>query len=363
MRVYIGTYTRREPHVAGKGEGIYQYRLDLATGSLTFADKVPDVANPSFLALGPERRCLYCVNEMSGEEGKATGGVSAFRLDPEHGGLHLINQQTTQGTSPCHLTVDPSGRYLLVVNYGSGSLCVLPILEEGGLGPIVEFVQHEGSSINPQRQTGPHPHSVNVGPVDHLVYVPDLGLDKVFIYELDIETGELKPYHEQPWARTKSGAGPRHMDFHPSGGFAYVANELDSTVTVFAVDPERGTLKEVQTLPALPANFEGKSWCADIHVHPNGRFIYCSNRGHDSIAVFGVDESSGRLTPVAHTPTQGKTPRNFSLDPSGIYLLAANQNSDDIHVFRVDGKSGKLTPTGHSIEVPTPVAVKMMPRA
>ncbi|HXF63057.1 MAG TPA: lactonase family protein [Caldilineaceae bacterium] len=360
LLVYIGTYTRRDPYSTGKGDGIYLYRLDLLSGALTFAGKATETVNPSFLAFDPERRYLYCVNEVDGRDGKSMGAVSAFAMDPASGKLALINQQSTQGTSPCHLVVDATRRYVLVANYGSGSVCVLPILESGGLGPIVDFVQHEGSSINPQRQQSPHPHSVNLNRNNRLVYVPDLGLDKIMIYELDGARGKLTPYHEQPWARTKSGAGPRHLDFHPNQPFVYVVNELDSTVTVFALDQERGTLKEVQTVSALPADFSGKSTGADIHVHPSGRFLYSSNRGHDSIAIFGVDESSGRLTPIGHTPSGGRTPRNFAIDPTGAYLLAANQQSDSVVIFRIDAKSGRLTPTEQEIQAPTPVCIKLI---
>jgi 6-phosphogluconolactonase len=258
--------------------------------------------------------------------------------------------------------VDATARYVLVSNYSSGSVCVLPILETGGLGPIVDFVQHEGGSIHPQRQQSPHPHSVNLDRDNRLAYVPDLGLDKVMIYELDLARGKLISYHEQPWARTRSGAGPRHLAFHPNEQTVYVVNELDSTVAVFALDSARGTLKEVQSISTLPADFDEKSWAADIHVHPNGRFVYASNRGHDSIAVFSVAEETGMLSLVAYTSTQGAVPRNFGIDPTGTFLLAANQNSDDVYVFRIDQKSGRLTPTGNSVQTPTPVCVKFLPR-
>lgn len=358
--VYVGTYTRREPHVGGKGEGIYQYRFDGTTGAMSLMGKVQGIVNPSFLAIHPTRRYLYCVNEIAGTDGKGSGAVSAFAIDRASGALALLNQQPAQGTSPCHLAIEPLGRCLLVANYGSGSVCVLPILEDGALGPIADFVQHEGSSVNPQRQQSPHPHSVNIAPSGRLVYVPDLGLDKVMIYELDAIQCKLKPYHEQPWARTKSGAGPRHLAFHPSGRLIFVANELDSTVTVFAVDEHKGTLREVQTISALPEDFHDKSWCADIHVHPSGRVVYVSNRGHDSIAVFRIDEGHGTITPIEYVSTRGKFPRNFALDPAGRFLVAANQNSDDMFVFHVDAKSGKLTPVGERIEVGTPVCVKFL---
>lgn len=358
--VYVGTYTQRESHVGGKGEGIYLYRFNTTTGAMALAGKKLEIVNPSFLVIDPEQRFLYCVNEVTGGDDKGGGAVSAFMIDAANGALELINQQSTQGLSPCHLALDSKRRCLLVSNYGSGSVCVLPIQENGGLGPIADFIQHEGSSVNPQRQQSPHPHSVNLEPGGERVYVPDLGLDKVMIYELDVEQCTLKPYHEQPWARVKSGAGPRHLAFHPSGRFIFVANELDSTVTVFAVDETRRTLREVQTVSAIPEDFGDKSWCADIHVHPSGKVVYVSNRGHDSIAVFRIDETHGTISLVERTPTQGKFPRNFALDPTGRFLVAANQNSDDMFVFHVDVKSGKLSPVGERIEVGSPVCVRFL---
>lgn len=359
--VYVGTYTRRETHVGGKGEGIYLFRFDMATGAMTLVEKTLGVANPSFLTIDPSRRFLYCVNEGTGADGKNSGAVSAFAIDRTTGSLEFLNQQSTHGLSPCHLAVDASQRCLLVANYGSGSVCVLPILENGALGAVADLVQHEGASVHPQRQQAPHPHSVNFDPSGRFVYVPDLGLDKVLIYELDAEQYKLVTYHEQPWARTKSGAGPRHMAFHPSGRLAFVANELDSTVTVFEVDEQKGTLLESQTVSALPEDFRDKSWCADIHVHPSGRVVYVSNRGHDSIAVFRIDEGHQSISLVEHVSTRGQFPRNFALDPAAQFLVAANQNSDDLFVFRMEGRSGKLTPVGDRIEVGTPVCVKFMP--
>jgi 6-phosphogluconolactonase len=369
LLVYVATYSRREPEVSGKGDGIYLYRLDLTGGALTFAGKATEAVSPGFLAFDPERNHLYCVNELNGQDRKVTGGASAFNVDRATGLLTLINQQSTQGNSPCFLVVDASTRFVLVTNYATGSVCVFPILENGGLGPIVDFVQHEGTSVHPQRQQSAHPHSVNLDHNNRLAYVPDLGLDKVMIYELDTDKGKLVAYHEQPWARTRSGSGPRHMDFHPSHPFAYVVNELDSTITAFALDPGRGTLKEIQTVEGLPADFAdasatpgtSRSSAANIHVHPSGKFLYTSNRGHDSIAMFAVDEASGKLTALGHVSTQGKTPRNFAIDPTGAYLLVANQHSDNLVVFRIEAKSGKLTPTEHSVDLPTPLCIKIVP--
>ncbi len=357
--LYIGTYTRRAAHVQGKSEGIYLLHLDLKQGALHPAGQVTGVDNPSYLALAPDGQHLYAVNEVSDFGGKASGAVSAFAIDPETGSLTFINQQPSQGAAPCHVTVEASGRYVLAANYGGGSVVMFPIQRDGRLGVASDFVQHEGSSVNPQRQEGPHAHSINVDPNNRFALAADLGLDKILIYRLDLETGKLTPNPEQPWARVKAGAGPRHLAFHPNGRFVYVINELDSTMTAFAYDGERGTLKEIQTLSTLPEDFQGRSHCADVHVHPSGKFVYGSNRGHDSIVIYACDEGSGELKLVGHEPTQGAVPRDFALDPTGTYLLAANQNSDNIVVFRIDARSGRLTPTGHVAQVPTPVCIQM----
>jgi 6-phosphogluconolactonase len=358
--VYVGAYTRREAHVLGKSEGIYVYRLDLASGAMTYASKITGVENPSFLALHPNCRYLYAVNEVGDFGGHSSGAVSAFSMDRQTGALTFLNQQPTQGAFPCHLSVDATGRCVLAANSGGGSVCVLPIGNDGRLGAPSDFIQHEGSSVNPQRQAGPHAHSITVDPSNRYVFAADLGLDKILIYALDSVQGKLKPNHEQPWARVKTGAGPRHFAFHPSRKYAYVINEIGSTMTAFAYDETRGVLHELQTLSTLPENFEGRSHTADVHVHPSGKFVYGSNRGHDSIAIFTVDEKTGKLTLIGHESTQGKTPRNFAIDPTGAYLLAANQNTDNIVIFRIDARSGKLTPTGHTLQTPTPVCLKFL---
>jgi 6-phosphogluconolactonase len=247
-----------------------------------------------------------------------------------------------------------------VANYAGGSVSVLPIGEDGRLGELTDLVQHHGSSANPQRQKSPHPHSANLDAANRYLFVPDLGLDKIMIYRIDSPRGKLKP-NDEPWARVKAGAGPRHFAFHPKGRYAYVINELDSTVTAFAFDETRGTLKEIQTVPTLPDSFTGNSTCADVHVSPSGKFLYGSNRGHDSIVIFAIDEDTGQLTYVEHEPTQGKTPRNFAIDPTGTFLLAANQNSDTVVTFRIDPVTGRLSPTGHVASVPSPVCLKLVP--
>lgn len=361
MYIYVGTYTRSLPHVQAKSEGIYLLQMDPGSGVLTHVSKMAGVENPSFVALHPSGNYLYAANEVGDFGGKASGAVSAFAIDRASGALTFLNQEPTDGAAPCHLSVDATGRYLLTANYTGGSVAVHPIGADGRLGKMSDFVQHHGSSINPQRQQEPHAHSFTISADNRFAYAADLGLDKVVIYALDSSQGKLTP-GEQPWVRVHPGAGPRHFDFHPSGRYAYVINELDSTVTTFAYAAATGRLTELQALSTLPAGFEGRSHCADIHVHPSGNFVYGSNRGHDSIAIFTVDQSTGLLTAAGHESTQGKIPRNFAIDPTGTFLLAANQNSDNVVVFRIDQQTGQLTATGHSLDVPTPVCLKFLVR-
>ncbi len=283
--------------------------------------------------------------------------MSAFRIEPASGRLELLNQQSSGGAGPCHVTVDPTGRNALVANYGGGSVSVLPLGDDGKLGPASAFVQHQGSSVNPRRQQGPHAHSINLDPAGRFAFVADLGLDKIMVYRFDAAAGTLTP-NDPAWAAVAPGSGPRHFAFHPSGKFAYVINELASSLTAFRYDAPRGALEEVQTVSSLPAGpVEGNS-TAEVQVHPSGKFVYGSNRGHDSIAVFAVDGASGKLKLVEHESTQGKTPRNFGVDPTGRFLLACNQASDTIVGFRIDQETGALTPTVQTLSVPSPVCVK-----
>ena len=353
--VYFGTYT------SAKSEGIYVSRLDRATGALSEPQLAAGVVSPSFLAVHPNRSYLYAVNEVSNFDGGPTGGVSAFRIDRTTGRLTVINSQTSGGAGPAHVTVDPAGRNVLVANYGGGSVAVLPIGADGRLAPVSSFVQHTGSSVNPQRQQAPHAHSVNVDQAGRFAYVADLGLDKILIYRLDGSTGTITP-HDPPAAMVDPGAGPRHFAFHPSERFAYVINEMACTVTAFACNAAAGRLETLQTISTLPdgvAAGRGLS-TAEVQVHPTGRFLYGSNRGHDSISVFAIDQKSGRLTFVQNEPTQGSTPRNFGIDPSGQFLLAANQRGDSVVVFRIDQATGRLTPTGTRVSVGSPVCVKFV---
>lgn len=364
LMMYVGTYTRRESHVVGKSAGIQICKFNPETGEITFVETTTGVVNPSFLAIHPNGRFLYSVSEMGERiEGRPAGGIAAFAINPETGSLTALNLQPSGGTGPCHLTVDATGHYVLATNYASGGVVVVTIRDDGTLGPSSDYIQHEGSSVNPQRQQEPHPHSINLDASNKYALVPDLGTDKVVIYEFDVENGKLKPNSAQPWARTRSGAGPRHLDFHPNQRFVYVGNELDSTVVAFEFDATRGTLKEINTLSTLPDGYEEsapeKSWVADVHVRPDGKTVYVSNRGHDSIAIFNIDRDSGALTAAGYVSVKGNYPRNFAVDPNGNFLIAANQNSDDIYVFAIDAKGG-LEETPYGIALPTPVCVKLL---
>jgi 6-phosphogluconolactonase len=352
--VYIGTYTDKG------SKGIHRCELDLASGRLTSPALAAEAKSPSFVAIAPNHRFLYAVSEVEELDGKKSGGVSGFAIDPRTGDLNLLNQQLSGGAGPCHLVVDRTGKHVLVANYGGGSVSVLPIAASGRLGKATAFVQHKGSGPNPQRQEGPHAHSINLDAANRFAVVADLGLDKVFVYRLDPTKGTLTA-NEPPSVSVAAGAGPRHFAFHPNGRIAYVINELNSTVTAFHYDSERGILNPIQSISTLPKGFKGRNYPAEVQVHPSGKFLYGSNRGHNSIAVFTIDPQTGKLSPVGHQSDKIKTPRNFAIDPTGTYLLVANQDSDSVLVFRIDAHTGELRPTGSVIDVPTPVCVKMMP--
>jgi 6-phosphogluconolactonase len=363
MLVYVGTYT--EPIrfgtgrvLQGKGEGIYLFRLDQESGALEPAGKTTSVTNPSYLAFDATQRFLYAVNELKSYQDSPTGTVSAFTAHPTTGELAFLNRQPTHGTDPCHVVVDRRRRHVFVANFMSGSVCVLPVRDDGRLDAACDFIQHLGAGIDPVRQNGPHAHSVTLDATNRYAFVPDLGLDKLLIYKFDAKRGMLEP-NGVPWIKMKPGAGPRHVALHPGGRFAYLINELSSTVVALACDRKTGAFQELQIVPTLPEGFRGESTSADIQVSPSGRFIYASNRGHDSIAIYRINQRTGRLTYVDHAATQGRTPRSFCLDPTGRFLLAANQDSDMIVTFRIDARTGKLRPTGHVAHVPTPVCVKV----
>ena len=352
--LYIGTYTVSED------DGIHVYRLDTGSGRLTPVSKMAGVQNPSFLSIHPDGSHLYSVAEVRESACGPGGAVIAFSIDPGTGALTLLNQRSTGKAGPCHLSVTADGKFVLAANYFGGSLAVLPIQPDGSLGDATDFVQHEGSSVNRERQQEPHAHSIIQDRAGRYVFVPDLGIDKVMVYRLDTGRGKLVP-HDVPWAEARPGAGPRHMDFSPEGRHAYVINELDSTITAYAYDAGRGALSEIATVSGVPAGYDGGSSGADIHVSANGRFVYGSIRHQNSIAVFEIDGETGGLRYVANEPTLGRTPRNFALDPTGTLLLAANQDSDTVVTFRIDPDTGELTPTGEVAHVPRPVCLKFLP--
>jgi 6-phosphogluconolactonase len=347
--VYFGTYT------AAKSKGIYLSQFDAGTGKLSSPELVAETKNPSFLAISPNRRFLYAVSEISGSGGKNEGAVSAFTRDPKTGKLTFLNQQPSGGGGPCHVSLDRAGRFVLAANYGTGSIAALPVQMDGKLGPAAAVIQHTGSSINPQRQAGPHAHFITTDPTSQYVLACDLGLDKVLVYWFAPRSAEPLTANKPPSISIKPGSGPRHLAFHPDGRHIYLVNEMSSTLTSLSYNPDNGTLEEAQTLSTLPDKFEGHNSGAEVQVHPSGKFVYSSNRGHDSIAIFAVDPKTSRLKPVGHQSTQGKTPRHFALDPSGKWLVAENQDSNSVVVFAVDKASGKLTPTGQTVEVGSPV--------
>lgn len=344
--VYVGTYTR-----SGRSEGIHIFRHDTASGKLTPLSSTPEV-DPSFLSFDPTGRFLFAVSEGFGLEG---GAAVSYAIDPTSGALSPLSRQPTGGGEPCHLTTDPSGRWLLVANHEHGSVAVLSIGESGRLGSRTDLRQHVGSGPGPTQQ-GPHAHFVTFDPDKRRVLVNDKGIDQVVLYHLDSTRGVLVP-NDPPFGRTHAGAAPRHLSFHPNGRFVYVNGEADMTLCVFSYEPSTGAMEELQFVSTLPdgASREGCS-TAQVMVEPTGRFVYVSNRGHDSLAKFAIDPSTGRVTPLGHTPTQGRTPRNFNIDPTGQWLYAANQNGDSIVQFRIES-SGELVPTGDVTQVGAPVCV------
>ena len=352
-RVYFGTYTNKD------SRGIYVAEFDATTGKLGAVELAGEATNPSFVAIHPSRKFLYAVGEIANFEGQKTGGVSAFAVDTATGKLTLLNQQSSQGAGPCHVTVDTMGKTVLVANYGGGSIASLPIGPDGKLLPAASAIQHTGKSVNERRQDAPHAHSINLDPANRFAFVADLGLDKVLVYKFDAKTSTLMA-NDPPGASVAGGAGPRHFAFHPTGKFAYVINEIANTVTAFKYDPNAGTLTVIESLTTLPADFTGTSHTAEVVVHPSGKFLYGSNRGHDSLAVFAIDTKTGKLTAKGQVPTGGKTPRNFNVDPTGRWVLAANQGTNNVTVFRVDAETGMLSSTNQSLAVSAPVCIRFV---
>jgi 6-phosphogluconolactonase len=341
-------------HGSGPGIGFSVARFDPATGALTVPKLEVEAVQPAFFVIHPDGRHLYTCNSGS------PGGISSYAIDPKTAHLTLVNRVPSGGDEPSYVCLDNTARFILVANYNTGNVAAFALKPDGGIGERTAFVQHTGHSVNPERQTHPYAHSIIIDPTNRFALVADLGTDKLVVYRFDEKTGSLTP-NDPPFASVTPGSGPRHVKFHPNGRWVYAINEMGCTVTAFNWDSVRGALSEFQTVPTLPAGFHGVNTCAEVLVHPNGRFLYGSNRGHNSIAVFAIDAENGRLTPVEHVPTRGKTPRNFAFDPSGSWIVCTNQDSDNAVVFRVDGTTGRLTQTGEPIPVPGPFCERFVP--
>lgn len=351
--VYIGTYTDHG------SEGIYVCEFDPASGRLTAPKLAAAASEPSFLAIAPSRRFLYAVNEFDRFHDQPTGALTAFSIDSATGELALLNQVPSRDSGPAFITLDRSGGYLLVANYTLGSVAVFPVLPDGRIGESSALVRHQGSSVNPERQAGPHAHAMVMSLDNRFAIVADLGLDQLLVYPFDASRGTLGQPHT---IQAEPGVGPRHLVFAASGKMVYVINELSSTVTIYSYHSSDGAMAPVQTVSLLPTPFAGESAAAEVVLGPSGRFLYGSNRGDDSIAVFGVNPKTGTLTVIQHVPTGGKTPRSFAVDPSGEWLLAANQDSNSVVTFRINKESGRLTSAGQSIQVNSPAMVDFVPR-
>lgn len=348
MHVYIGTYTKQ------RDEGIFHFTLDTTTGKLTPRSATGGVVNPSFLAIHPDGQSLYAVAEAGDND-----GATAFAIDQETGGLTLLNTQTTAGQSACHIAIDPAGTTAVVSFYGSGSVASFPIRDDATLGPAATLVQHEGSSVHPKRQQAPHAHSTNFDPTGRFAITADLGIDQLRVTTLDAASGKLTP-HDPPAADLLPGAGPRHFAFHSTLPVAYVINELDMTMTALQWDADAGTFEPLQAIDTLPADFDGRKSTAEVVVHPSGKFLYGSNRGHDSLVIYAIDPDDGALSLVGHEASGGEEPRNFNIDPTGRWLIACNQNTNDVQVFSIDQATGLLSKIGDPVAVPMPVCVKFL---
>ena len=354
--VYVGTYTHD-----GKSKGIYLLKMTRGTGALRVVGPVAETIEPSFLTISPNGRFVYSVNETTEYEGKPSGAVSAFVRDIATDNLTLLNRVPSGGGAPCYITLDRAGKFVLVANYVGGSVAVFPILERGGVGEASSFVQHVGHGLDPDRQSSPHAHCIMPDPANRFILAADLGLDRVLAYRFDARAGKLSA-NPSAEAVMAPGAGPRHLAFHPSGHTVYVVNELNSTVATLRYDAATGALTGLQTVPSLRDEMSGGNAPADVHVHPSGRFLYMSNRGRDSIAVFAIDKRTSTLQPLQFEPTGGNWPRNFAIDPSGRFLFVAHERSSTIVTHRIDTRTGKLTSTGQTLELPSPVCIRFAPR-
>ncbi len=353
--LFIGTYSKKEGHVDGKAEGIYLYSMDAETGAIAYENVAKNVINPSFLTISSNGNFLYAVNE-TGPDVDNTGSISAFAIDPTTKHLQLLNTQSSHSFAPCHISVDQKNRFAFVTNYVGGKVVVYPIEKDGSIKPASDIIKLQGKSTHP-RQKSSHPHSIVLSPDNRFAFVSDLGTDKIMIFKIDYENGKLLP-NETPFISVPNGSGPRHFTFHPNSKFAYVINELNNTIASFEFDAKSGNLNPIETKPTLPDGFEKVSYTADIHITPDGKFLYGSNRGHDSIVAFKIDQDSGKLTLIEHQSTQGSFPRNFMISDDGKFLYAANQNSDNIVIFKIESNGTLLALD--QVNVATPVCLKMM---
>jgi 6-phosphogluconolactonase len=350
--MYVGTYTTKQT-----SKGIYAYRFDSATGQLSSIGLAAEATNPSFVAVHPNGKYLYAVNEIGDFNGMKTGAVSAFAIDRKTGTLKLLNQVSTHGAGPCYVSLDKTGRFVLVANYDAGSVSTFVIQDDGSLSMAKGFVQHSGSGPDKERQEGPHAHWIGVSPDNHFALVADLGLDDVMVYKFDDVRGGLTP-NAPPYVEVKPGTGPRHLAFAPNGKYAYLITEMGSSVTAFSYSAAKGSLSVLQTLPNLPKDYTGVKEAAEIAIHPSGKFLYASNRGTaNSIGAYKIDAAKGTLTAAGIFSSGGKTPRNFVIDPTGKFLLAANEDSGNVVVFRIDPATGELTDTKQVVEVAAPVCL------
>lgn len=350
--VFIGTYNKNG------SKGIYSCRFDSETGALEEFRLAAETAEPSFLAVHPTNKFLYAVNETKEYGGEVSGSVTAFAItDPKGGVLKKLNTVSSHGGWPCHLAISPRGNSVMMANYDGGTIGVVAIKKDGSLGQTLNVRQHKGTSVNKQRQEKPHPHATVIDPAGKFLFAADLGLDQIIRYEIKDDGSLSEPQGE---TKVTPGSGPRHFDFHPSGKFAYVINEMVRTVTAFTYDATTGSLTEMQTLSTVPEGWKSGS-TAELYAHPNGKFLYGSNRGHDSIACYQIDPKSGKLSLTEVEKTGGRTPRSFGIDPDGKFIIAANQSSGDLHVFSIDEKTGALAPGIGRIEVPAPVCVVFLP--
>ncbi len=347
--IYVGTYSK----------GIYGFHYDPQNANLETAGYLGEIQNPSFLILHPNHQYLYAVSELTGSD-NPIGGVASFSINPENGSLTMLNKRSSEGSAPCHLALDKTSKMLMVANYVTGTVSSFPVLENGSLGELASLMKAIGHSVDTKRQEGPHAHEVVVSADNRFAFVPDLGLDHIRIYKLDPSTAKMTP-SDPAFIQIKPGSGPRHLVFSGTERFAYVISELASTVTVLSYLPETGAMTELQTVSTLPANFKGENGAAEIKIDASGRFLYASNRGYNSVAVFSINKENGTLTEVQIEKVDGKMPRYITLDPEGEHLLAANQNSDNILVFKVDQMTGKITPTGQNFKSPSPVCLAFLP--